>query len=312
MIPPLRTIVTFVRCAETGSFSKAAVDLGMTPQAVSGQIKQLEDYVGVRLFHRTTRKIRLTEEGSGFFEQCRAGVDSIEEGVRFLHESTHDAVGTVRMSVPYGIARGYITPILSRFFREHPRVSVDLLVQNANPDVVEQGIDLGIASRGLPTSNMIARRLVTAELVLCASPSYIREHGIPRSIEELRNHRCVVLRHPKTGKIMPWTFQTPEGTTTLDLAGCLTTNDSDTQRQAVLNGVGIGQLASFFVAQQLRTGDLVPLLMGYVAPPYNFYLFMLRRTKIPRKTRVLADFLHKEFKKHPDFKPLDLREPTDP
>jgi DNA-binding transcriptional LysR family regulator len=301
---PLRTIATFVRCAETGSFSKAALDLGMTPQAVSSHIKQLEDWVGVRLFHRTTRKIGLTEEGSGFFEQCKAGIDSIEDGVRSLNESTHEAVGTVRMAVPYAIARGYITPILARFFDKYPRVSIELIIQNQTPDIVEQGVDLGISSGTLPASSMIARRLVSTELVLCASPAYIETYGIPSSIEGLHDHRCVGLRHPRTGKIMPWTFRTDTGVVALDINCDLITNDTDTQRQAVLHGVGIGQLASFFVSPHVRENNLVPLLMGYVAPPIHFHLYMLRRTQMPRKTRVLADFLYKEFRKHPDFKPF--------
>ncbi len=301
---PLRTIATFVRCAETGSFSKAALELGMTPQAVSSHIKQLEDWVGVRLFHRTTRKIGLTEEGQGFFEQCKAGIEAIEDGVRGLNEATHEAVGTVRLAVPYAIARGYITPILARFFDQYPRVSVELLIQNQTPDIVEQGVDLGIASRTLPKTSMIARRLVSTELVLCASPDYIEKHGVPATIEELHAHRCVGLRHPRTGKIMPWTFRTDTDVTALDINCDLTTNDTDTQRQAVLHGVGIGQLASFFVSPHVRDGKLVPLLMGYVAPPIDFHIYMLRRTKIPQKTRVLADFLYEEFRRHPDFKPF--------
>ena len=301
MRPPVRAIGTFLRCAETGSFSKAAFDLGMTPQAVSGQIKQLEDWVQVRLFHRTTRKVSLTEEGTIFFEHCKTGIEAIDEGVSALKNSTSEAVGTVRLAMPYVISRGYIIPILSEFFERYPRVSVELIIQNQNPDVVEQGVDLGIGSGPMPKGSIIARRLASVELVLCASPDYLDRHGTPTSVDDLRNHRCVALRNPRTGKIMPWTFKRGKGAVTLDLAGCLTTNDSDTQRQAVLEGIGIGQLASFYVAPHVRAGRLRPLLIGYTAPPYSFYLYMLKRTKIPLKTRVLADFLYKALRKHPDL-----------
>jgi DNA-binding transcriptional LysR family regulator len=306
MRPPLRTIGTFVRCAELGSFSKAALELGMTPQAVSGQINQLEEWVQVRLFHRTTRKINLTEEGASFFEHCKAGVESIDEGVRALRETTSEAVGTVRLAMPYVISRGYIVPILSQFFESYPRVSIELIIQNQNPDVVEQSVDLGIGSGPMPKGSIIARRLASVHLVLCASPDYLRLHGTPRSMEDLHDHRCVALRHPRTGKIMPWTFKGDRGDVTIDISSCLTTNDTDTQRQAVLEGVGIGQLASFYVARHVRAGRLTPLLIGYTAPPYWFYLYMLKRTKIPLKTRVLADFLYEALRKHPDFQSVDL------
>ncbi len=308
MRPPLRAIGTFVRCAETGSFSKAALELGMTPQAVSGQIKQLEDWVQVRLFHRTTRKINLTEEGASFFEHCKSGIDAIDDGIRALRESTSEAVGTVRLAMPYVISRGYIMPILAPFFDLYPRVSIELIVQNQNPDVVEQGVDLGVGSGPMPKGSIIARRLASVELVLCAAPDYLKRFGTPTTLEDLKQHRCVALRHPRTGKIMPWTFRSGDGVVTLDLEGCLTTNDSDTQRQAVLSGIGIGQLASFYVAPNVAAGKLTPLLMGYTAPPYHFFLYMLKRTKIPLKTRVLADFLYRELRKHPDFQPARLRE----
>ncbi|MYZ47587.1 LysR family transcriptional regulator [Propylenella binzhouense] len=307
MRPPLRAIGTFVRCAEIGSFSKAALELGMTPQAVSGQIKQLEDWVQVRLFHRTTRKISLTEEGASFFEHCKSGMETIDDGVRALREATSEAVGTVRLAMPYVISRGYITPLLGRFFDLYPRVSIELIVQNQNPDVVEQSVDLGIGSGPMPKGSIIARRLASVELVLCAAPAYLERFGTPASIADLKRHRCVALRHPRTGKIMPWTFKGESGTVTLDLEGCLTTNDTDTQRQAVLSGVGIGQLASFYVAPNVRAGLLSPLLIGYTAPPYHFYLYMLKRTKIPLKTRVLADYLYRELRSLPDFQSGTVR-----
>jgi len=306
---PLRTIVTFVRCAQAGSFSKAALELGITPQAVSGQIKHLENWVGVRLFHRTTRKISLTEEGWGFFERCKVGMDSIDEGVRSLRAATDEPVGTVRLAVPYAIGRGFIIPLLTAFFERYPQLSIELIVQNQNPDIVDQSVDLSIVSGPrLPNSSMIARKIASAELILCAARDYLKHHGTPTTIEELHRHRCVSLRHPRTGKIMPWTFQTREGAVTLDMAAALTTNDTDTQRQAVLHGAGIGQLASFFVWPQVRAGRLEPLLLGYVAPPINFYMYMPRRINIPKKTRVLADFLYKELKRHPDFQSMTTGE----
>jgi DNA-binding transcriptional LysR family regulator len=302
----LNRIPTFLRCAELGSFSKAAIDLGMTPQAVSSQIKQLEQIVGVRLFHRTTRKIGLTEEGARFFEQCRRGMQHIDEGFRTLREAHDEVVGTVRLAVPFAVGRNTVVPLLASFLKQYPRVSIELIVQNETPDVVDQGVDLGVATGYMPSEAMTARRLGAAELILCASPDYLAERGVPESVDDLHRHRCVSLRHPRTGKIMPWSFRQGDQVVTLDMHACLTTNDTDTQRQAVLQGAGIGQLASFFIASHLRAGRLRPLLLGYAAPPIPFYVYLPRRENIPRKTRVLADFLYEAFRKNPDFEPLDL------
>jgi len=303
----LRGIEVFVRSAQSGSFSKAALELGMTPQSVSSQVKALEDRVGVRLFHRTTRKISLTEEGSHFYERCRSGLDSIEEGLRSLTESTDEVFGVVRLAAPYGISRAYITPILSEFLDLYPRVSIELITHQQTPDIVEMGVDLGITSGHLPQSSITARRFASIELILCAAPSYLEAHGVPQTVEDLQHHRCVTLRHPHTGKIMPWTFQNGSDIVTLDIQGALVTTDTDTQRQAVLAGAGIGQLASFFVGPQAAAGALTPLLIGYVAPPINFYLYLPRRSKVPRKTRALADFLYRHLRKNKDFEPVKLR-----
>ncbi len=304
MTIPFRNVATFVCCAENGSFSKAALHLGMTPQAISSQIKQLEEWLGVRIFNRTTRKISLTEEGRHFFERCKTGLESIEEGIRGARESTDEAVGTVRLSMPFGISRGYILPMLSTFFARYPKVSVELITQDTSVDIIDQSVDLGIASRSVPGSSLIVRKLASAELVLCASAEYIEKYGTPKNIDALRRFRCITLRHPKDGKMMPWTFRKGKELINIDITGCIVTSDTETHRHAVLQGLGIGQVASFFVRAHMRTGRLVPISLGYEAPPIEFFLYMPQRMQIPKKTRALADHVFREFRRNPDFVPL--------
>jgi len=304
----LRGISTFIRSAEVRSFSKAARELGITPQAVSSQVKQLEEWAGVSLFHRTTRRISLTEEGAVFYERCRTGIEAIDDGVRSLRNAADELSGTVRVSVPYYISRTYILPVLSEFLSRHPRVTVEMVAQNEYPDFVGQGIDIAVMSRHLPRDSFIARKIASVKLILCASPGYLSRHGSPKTPEDLRRHHCVTLRHPTTGKLLPWSFQRGKKIVAVDAPGTLTVNDTDTQRQAVLNGVGIGQLASFFVYPHVKQGRLKTLLMGYVAPPIDIYLCMENRTKIPKRVTALFDFVYHELSTHEDFKPL----PTGP
>jgi DNA-binding transcriptional LysR family regulator len=303
----LRAIDIFVKCAESANFSRAAVELGMTPQAVSFHIRQLEDWAQIRLFHRTTRKVRITDEGRSFYQRCRAGMESIAEGFRELRESTVDVAGTVRLAVPYAMSRTYIVPILAEFMRRYPGISVELIAMSHYPDVVEQGIDISILSRHLPRNSFVTRQIASLPLILCATPEYLARHGTPKTMDDLHNHRCVMQRHPVDGKIMPWTFRRHKKLVSLNIAGGLITNDTDTQRQAVLQGIGIGQLASFFASSHIRAGRLEPILIGYTAPPIPISLCMARRTRIPRRNRTLVDFIYQELRKHPDFQPIALR-----
>jgi LysR family transcriptional regulator for bpeEF and oprC len=300
----LRGISTFIRSAEAHSFSKAALELGITPQAVSPQIKQLEGQIGVDLFRRTTRRISLTEEGASFYERCRVAIDAIDEGVQNLQDAAENASGTVRISVPYYISRTYILPILAKFQTQYPRITVELIAQNEYPDFVDQGIDIAVMSRHLPGSSFVARQIASVKLILCAAPAYLKQKGRPKNPEDLRAHRCVVLRHPVDGKTLPWTFQVGKQVVAIDVSGALITNDTDTQRQAVLNGLGIGQIASFFVRSHIRDGTLKLLLMNYVAPPINVYLCMTNRPAIPKRTSALFEFLESRLSRHPDFRPM--------
>lgn len=295
----LRRFSTFVRAARAGSFSAAARQLGITPQAVSSQVNQIETWLDVRLFNRTTRKISLTEEGAALFERCEAGLDAIEDGIRGLQERAQEAVGTVRVTVPYGLSQALVVPLLPSLLEKHPRISVELLVQNEMPDIVQHAIDVGILGGMLPIGSVVARRITSFEMLLCASPDYLKKSGTPKTMEDLRQHRCVNLRDPLSGKIYPWTFQHRGRIMTLDLHGALTVNDTETHRRAVLNGAGIGQIASFFAAPHFQSRRLKPLLLGYVAPPIDIYLYVPRRTQMPRKNRLVADFLFHELRNHP-------------
>ena len=300
----LRVLRTFIRIANTGNFSQAARELNITPQAASNQVKQLERWVGVRLLNRTTRKISLTEEGVSFYETCVGAVGAIDEGVRNLHESAEEAFGTVRVAAPYGLSWRFVAPALGRFVEKHPRVSVELLVQNRVPDLVGQSIDVGVLGDPLPENSMVARRFGSVRLVLCATPAYLGRRGTPRDMEDLKQHCCINLRNWITGKVIPWTFEKASSVVTEDIPAMLTMNDGDSALQAVLSGAGIAQLSTYRVAPYIRTKQLTPLLIGYLSEVYGLYVYMPRRKQVPRRTRALADFLFEEFSAHPDFQPF--------
>jgi len=214
-------------------------------------------------------------------------------------------VGTVRLAVPHGIVQ-LVGPLMGRFLDQYPRVCIDLIAHSQSPDVVQERIDVGIQGGRLPDSSLVARKFASIQLVLCATPAYLKKYGTPKDMEDLKSHRCIKIRQPESGITLPWTFRQGHEVVIFDVPASLTTNDGDVELQAILSGAGIGQLATFRVASHVRAKRLKPLLIGYVSEHYGLYVYMLRRTSIPKKNRVLADFLYEELKRHPDLQPFEL------
>jgi len=304
----LRALSVFVRIARVGSFSKAARELEISPQAASNHVKSLERSIGVRLLNRTTRQMSLTEEGQRLYTTCVSAIDTIDEGVRALHEASEEAFGTVRLAAPHGLSWRLVAPLLGRFLSMHPRVSVDLIVQNRVPDLVAQAIDVGVLGDPLPENSMVARRFGSVQLVLCATPAYLRKNGTPQRVEDLAHHQCINFRNWITDKVIPWTFKRGESVLAETVSARLITNDGDSQLQAVLSGAGIAQLASYRIAPYVRVNRLKPLLLGHVSETYGLYIYLPKRKQVPKKVRALADFLFDELSVHPDLQPLKIAE----
>lgn len=169
----VRAIGTFIRIVRSGNFSRAAREMGITPHAASLHIKQLELSLGVRLINRSTRQVSMTEEGSSLFRTCVAAFDAIEDETARMRNPTEEVFGTVRIAAPSCMSC-FIAPALGQLFATHPRLSVDLLGQNRVPDIVAEGTDVGILPEPLPDTTLIARRVATSPLVLCASPAYLQ------------------------------------------------------------------------------------------------------------------------------------------
>lgn len=300
----VRTLYTFLRVVKWGNFSRAARELDITPQAVSLHIKQLEESVGVRLFNRSTRQVTLTEEGARFYKTCSAALESIEEEAEELRNASEDVFGLVRVAAPHGLSRRYVVPAISRFLNMYPRVSIDLMVQNKVPDVISDGIDVGILADPLPDSSLVARKVATASFIHCASPDYLQRHGVPHKVEDLDAHHCINLRNWMNGRVLRWKFRDGDDIMTHTAQARLTIDDGDNVLEAVLAGAGIAQLASYRAAPYIRSKELVPVLKDTVTGNFSFYVYMQRRTQIPKKNRVLADYLYEELRTHPDLKEL--------
>src|ERR1700754_5147642 len=286
----VRAISIFVRAATLGSLRRAAIDQGISPQAASHAVMQLEKSLGVRLFHRTTRKLSLTEEGQRLLQNVEPALAMLTSAIADAKSAKEDIAGPLRISAPKALGRALWPPVLA-FGALYPDVELDVRFDDHFTDLVEERADVGLRGGSAPAGGAIARRLLPIQLIVCASPSYIERHGAPRTIDELDAHRCTGYRRANTGKQAPWEFLIGDEIVYRDVATALCVNDTDAETAAVIAGLGIGQLGSFSAIAPIRSGQLVPLLVQHVTQREAVYIYYRHRTEQPLRVRTFIDFM---------------------
>lgn len=288
----LGSIELFVLAGEQGSFTAAATLAGVTPAAVSRSISRLEERLGVRLFVRTTRQIRLTDSGRAYFEQCRQALSQLVEAEREVTGQQAAPAGRLRISAPTPYAHYRLLEKLAAFRRRYPEVQVEVHISNRNIDFAEEGYDLAVRGRAPQDSSLIARKLEDARLVLVAAPDYLQRRGTPATLEELAQHDCIQFVLPSTGRLVPWTFRRDGETVEMVAGDAVVCADDflglDTMAR---HGGGIAQTYRFTVERELASGALVELLPQYSGCSRPFYLIYPHARHLSLRVRSLVDFL---------------------
>jgi DNA-binding transcriptional LysR family regulator len=297
----LRAISTFIRATELGSFNKAALAQGTTPQAVSKNVRQLEQHLGVRLFHRTTRKSALTEEGQRLFDSVRVSMDGLTEALSAARSAAKEDEGLIRISAASSVARKVLLPLLAKFSQKYPAMQFDLVLEDRITDAVSERIDIGFRAGNAPTSQIIARRLFPIQLIVCASPDYLASHPTPVQPGDLLQHRCIGYRQPSTGRVFPWEFCVKGEVTFQQVRAAVTCSDPEAEMQAVISGMGIGQIDSINATAPIRAGQLVPLLTRAVSNRMGLHLYYGQRAGMPGRVRRLIDFVSAQLKGSEEF-----------
>ncbi|MBN3751990.1 LysR family transcriptional regulator [Paraburkholderia sp. Tr-20389] len=287
----VRAISIFVRAATLGNLRKAAVDQGISPQAASHAVMQLEKSLGVRLFHRTTRKLSLTEEGERLLQSVEPALATLSSAIDDARRAKDEVAGPLRVSAPMALGRAVLWPAVLEFAALYPDVQLDVRFDDHFTDLVSDRADVGFRGGSPPSGGAIARRLLPIQLIVCASPSYIERHGKPMSVDELDAHRCTGYRRANTGKLAPWEFLIGNEIVYRDVAATLCANDIDAETAAVLAGLAIGQLGSFSAVEHIRSGRLVPLLTQHVTQRESIYIYYRHRTEQPLRVRTFIDFM---------------------
>lgn len=288
----LGSIELFCRAAEAGSFTAAAEAAGVTPAAVSRSVARLEARLGVRLFVRTTRQIRLTDDGRAYFERCRPALAEIEDAERAVAGSRSAPAGLLRISVPTTYGHYRVLPRLPEFLRRYPELRVEVNVANRQIDFVEEGYDLAIRLGEPPDSGLVARRLEDAALGVFAAPAYLARRGTPASLEALRGHDCIQFILPRTGRPMPWVFR--DGGADVDFPFASRVQVSDDVLGCVTlarAGAGLFQIYRFIVEDELRRGELVEVLQPYAGRSRPFCLLYPRNRHLSQRVRAFVDFM---------------------
>ncbi|AOZ04718.1 LysR family transcriptional regulator [Cupriavidus malaysiensis] len=285
---PLGGIAAFVRAAEALSFVAAGRALGISASAVGKTVARLERSLGVRLFHRTTRRVTLTEEGRHFYASCRRALDELDEARATLSAAAERPRGRLRVSLP-AIGYRFLLPVLPEFAQRYPEVELDLDFNDRLVDVIEGGFDAVIRSGTLSDSSLLARRLGPFRFKLCATPGYLAAAGTPRTLRELVAHACVRYRFPTTGKLQPWALA-DDGGEPPDLRTAMTCNNMEALRGAVMAGFGIGYMPDFLVRDAIEAGQLVPVLDAHCKAPGQFSILWPSSRQLSPKLRVFVDF----------------------
>jgi LysR family transcriptional regulator for bpeEF and oprC len=284
-------VLAFMAVVSEGSFAKAADRLGIGRSAVSRSVQRLEAQLDARLFHRTTRNNSLTCEGEVFFASCQPGVAHIAQALEDMRDLREGAPrGRLRISSAASFGRRVIAPLLPGFHAAYPEIALELLLDDAQTDLIAERIDVSFRNGRLEDSDVVAKLLVPMRTLVCAAPAYERAHGLPRSLEELSGHRGVRHRLP-SGRISDWEFSV-EGRTQRIAPPCGNTfNDEDLVLQAVLDGQGIAQLPAYQVCAALRDDRLVTCLDEHEPADRGHYICYACRRQLPSRIRLFIDYM---------------------
>jgi DNA-binding transcriptional LysR family regulator len=287
------TLKVLVRVVETGSFSAVARERDLTQAAVAKQIAQLEEHFGVRLFHRTTRKLSLTDDGEMLLGLARPVLDGVETLEAALGQHSAAPVGLVRVGVTVTASR-FLSLRLPALLADHPGLKVELVVGDRFGHLIEDRLDLAMRLGEISDASLVARRSGTAVYVAVAAPSYIQQHGEPSNPAELPNHTCIV--HDVGPDSDVWSFVAPEGRKGVRVSGGFLANDLRAVHLAARTGYGIAYLPLVEVFDDLRNGTLVRVLSDFPAPGIPFSLVYPSRRHLAPRTRLVMDFIWEQVR----------------
>ena len=279
---------SFLRVAQTGSFTEAAAGLGVTASAVSKQVKSLEERLGVRLLNRTTRRVALTDGGRAFRERVEAIAQEIAEAEAAVTELQVRPRGVLRVGAPMDFGRIHLTRPIATFMAAQPELALEIELSDRFVDILGEGLDVVVRIGALGDSSLVVRRLAPCRRVICASPAYLDAHGRPESVEALSGHRRIGYAYETERS---WRFESARGPVRVGVPIGHRSNNGDVTRELLLAGLGIALLPTFLVADELRAGRLETILADRLSSEIPIYAVYPHRKHLSAKVRAFVDHL---------------------
>lgn len=292
----LSSMKVFMQVARLGSFSAAAQTLGISKAMVSKHISRLEDDLDVQLLNRTTRSLSLTEVGTVYRERIKEILNDIEETELSVSQLSSEPRGTLRIMAPTSFGSFHLSRLVAKYLSMHSHVSIDMILTERTPDLVEEGLDIAIRIGNLGDSSLFARKIADARMIVCGSAAYLEKHGIPKTPEDLLAHNCLT-HTTHTGEA--WTFKGPQGQHRIDVQGTIKSNAADALRIAAIQGCGLVHLPIYMLTKDLKTGRLIAVLTDYEGAKRPIHAVYLHRMHLSAKVRTFVDFLYDQYQHFP-------------
>lgn len=287
-------MIAFVRTVETGGFTAAARDMGLTPSALSKLVGRLEDRLGVRLLTRSTRRQQMTAEGEAFYNRARPILAAIDEAEAEVAEAGRHPRGLLRLHCGSAFGMHQLTPAIPRFLEAYPDVELELTINDQLPGIASDHFDLIVRIGALDDSSLIARRICNVQRVICAAPAYLERYGTPQTPDDLQQHNCLWIT--SLPALRRWPFDTDDGVRVVHISGNVVANNTETVLQLALAGVGITRLTDVVAGDALRRGDLVPILTDWHhVEPVPLHATYPSGRHVAPKVRAMIDFLVENF-----------------
>lgn len=283
----LNHAANFVRVVDAGSFTAAAEDVGASKSFVSRSVSHLEEQLGVRLLHRTTRSLQLTPAGRVYYERAKSAIEALDDAAEAVSEEGAEPRGLVRITIPSDVG-GVITGAIADFCRKHPKVSVDVIVSSRTLNLVEEGIDLAVRAGRLHDSSLVAKKIGAAEARMFAAPSYVKRNGAPRAVAELASHSFVLYRG-----ITSFRLDGPDGLVRVELAGQVSVDEMPVMVGLVREGAGIGVVPT--EVAKLLGRRLVPVLPKYFVGGSSLSIVYPSARHLPHRVALMRDALHERL-----------------
>ncbi|SDU92185.1 LysR family transcriptional regulator [Pseudomonas mucidolens] len=289
---PFEDMRLFCQVMESGSFTAAAEQLGLSKQFISRRLIQLEDRLGVRLLNRSTRRLDVTPLGQSYYESALRLLSEVEQVEQGISGQNSEPRGTIRLSAPLSFAMAHLGCLLPRFLQRYPQVSVEVDLSDRPVDLISEGYDLVLRIGTLEDSTLIARRIASIQRVYCASPAYLAAQGTPLTPEELVDHQCLPYGHSRQ---VQWRFQVKGKLQSLNVSGRMRVNNGELLRDTAIAGLGVTYLPTFIVGHALQTGQLVTLLEDFAPEPLTLSAVYPQHRQGSRPVQALVEYLREQL-----------------